>query len=165
MRYILIDPYTKTVTEASNPALAYEKARTGNTTLRHRETLYQIIGCHRIEWHDLRIIPQHDILIDENASFMKPQPPSFLLGGVHVIGRAVILGRRGRNSVMCSLPLDRVTPHVRFDAGPKTVHPPEIITFETYEELQAFRATRTSASGSGSQTVLARLPRGIWSTT
>ena len=138
MRYILIDPFAQTVTEASDPDLAYEQDKP--RARRHLATLYRIMGCYGVEWQNMRLTPKHDILMDEDAGLQKPQRPTFGIGNQHLIGKAVILGRRGRSSIACSLPLAKVQASVRFDVGPKVVQQREFKTFDTLEEMQAFRA-------------------------
>jgi hypothetical protein len=134
MRYILIDPSTKRITEGDHPGLADRKSRL--------DTIYEIMGCAPIDFQDMRISPKHDILLDDNAAFKKPQPPGFLIGNQHVISRAMILGVRGANHIAASLPLERVKAAVDFEVGPREFAPPSVVGFETAEEMQKFMAAQ-----------------------
>jgi hypothetical protein len=137
MRYILIDPYAKTVTEGVDPRLDVK----GDNSRSHLHALRELLNCGTVEWVSMAgVTPRHDILLDEIAGIEKPQPPTFVIGDVHLIGRAVILGLRGRNSTACSLPLERVQKSVRFDAGPKVMRQPVIRSYASVEQMMANQA-------------------------
>ena len=114
MRYILIDPYAKSVTAEVDPNI--EVPAQG---VRH-QTIFRILDCQGYETQLLGTRPSHAILADEEGMHKTPQPPSFKFGEMHLVGKAMILGCRASRLIECSLSVERVEKPIRFDAGEKT---------------------------------------------
>jgi hypothetical protein len=105
-----------------------------------------LLNCGTVEWIPMiGVAPRHDLIVSETAGLQEPQPPTFVIGNVHLIGRGLILGVRGLSSTLWTLPLDRVKSVVRFDAGPKVMRQPEFRTFEI-DAMMVFRAKRAAES-------------------
>jgi hypothetical protein len=133
MRYILIDPFARTVTEASDPRLDTEPRP-------YLYTLYEIMGCYRVEWHPIvSFKPKHVLILDESGMHRTPRPPTFAFNNILVVGRAVVtaLGRGKRSSSGATVPLEKVKALVNFDVPPKEYRRPTIETFATVEEMMA----------------------------
>jgi hypothetical protein len=137
-RYILIDPYAKTVTEHNDPRLTTEPHP-------YLDALYEIMECGHVEWHAIASTkPKHVLILDETGLFHDPIPPTFSFNGISVVGKAMITGsgRGHRSSSPATISLDQVRSVVKFDVLPKQRHQPIIKTFDTTEELFAELAAR-----------------------
>ena len=87
--------------------------------------MYQIIGCHVIEHHDLGIRPRSEVLTT------KTDPPwlTAWVGEVLLLGRAMIVGVRQPALVSCRLRLERIQQSVTWGGEHSQRRRPEIKGF------------------------------------
>lgn len=134
MRYIMIDPYLKTVSDGEEKKFDVK----GDSSRSFLNAAYNMIGCHTIEMYDMQIKPKHVITFDGEGLLKTPQAPAFIIGNMHVIGRAIILGSRGADCKSATISVDRVANAVHFGVPARAVEQPTVKGFATIEELQAY---------------------------
>ena len=100
MRAILIDPFTKTVTEVENGGSLQD--------------IYAAIGCDTID--AVGLDRTHHIYVDDNGLTYNEPLPVFVWQGYHqpIAGRAIMFCNDEGNDVAATMPLGVAVAHVTF---------------------------------------------------
>lgn len=153
VKALLIDPYRGTITEVDHDADDYrniyawlsgvgDPTKVGDPQTNPPHTVDDFEA-----FYARGQLPEGDAIFIDGEGMLKGPVAFFLFDGQPLAGRGLVLGSDNQGETQaCKLTFDECADRVRFVAGLHDIEPPppEIRTFATFDDLQAFMAGDTT---------------------